>query len=262
MPLAPEWALGWCLAQTLVVIGSLYAFVPSKVRQLDREDPVQIRHRVVAFCIATVLCVCGTRWLLAGTGQSIVFLQGLSVQSTLFPLGSFVLLFSGQLVQVFAFPQEFDHQQLNVAPEFWANFRNLFFAPIPEEIIFRSLLGSTLLAAGFSHRTLLFGTPLFFGLAHVHLSVVKYWKSRDGMVMVQCLFQVAYTSLFGALMMDVLLRTQNLLAVILIHSFCNLCGFPNLVFWRPPVAPLPKLALVGLCYVGGIALYVHTIFAT
>lgn len=42
------------------------------------------------------------------------------------------------------------------------------------------------------------------------------------------LFQVAYTSVFGAIATCVLIITNNLLSVIVLHSVCNYMGIPDI----------------------------------
>lgn len=254
MSLSASAAFAWCLTQTVIVVASLYVIVPEPVRALDRENSLQIKWRIRALIVSTLLCTMGTYWLLQEHTQHIILLQGFSLHSTMLPLLSFILLFAGHWIQLFlVFPGE---EQMHISEEFWINFRNLAFAPLTEELIFRTCMGSTLLAARVSHNTVLFGTPMFFGLAHVHLSAVQWWHTGDNTVWSQCLFQVFYTTLFGALMMNVLLRTENVLAVIAIHAFCNVCGFPNLLFWRNrPQASWQSLAIVGSCYLLGISAY-------
>ena len=41
-------------------------------------------------------------------------------------------------------------------------------------------------------------------------------------------FQFGFTTVFGWFATFIYLRTDSLLAVILIHSFCNYCGLPRL----------------------------------
>jgi prenyl protein peptidase len=114
-----------------------------------------------------------------------------------------------------------------------------------------------MLSAGFSSPVILFGTPLFFGLAHVHHGVSRWQSAPRELqnIVLSTMFQVLYTMLFGALMMDVLVKTENVVTAMLIHSFCNLNGFPNFVFWKNENIPILQRVLVGALYVGGIVLF-------
>lgn len=47
--------------------------------------------------------------------------------------------------------------------------------------------------------------------------------------MLRTLFQLTYTTLFGAYATFLYLRTGSLLAVVLVHAFCNWMGLPR--FW-------------------------------
>lgn len=84
--------------------------------------------------------------------------------------------------------------------------------------------------ANASLSTIVFGTPVIFGLAHVH----HFYEFRLtnphtplSFALVRSLFQFAYTTLFGAYATFLYLRTGSLLAVILAHTFCNWRGLPR-----------------------------------
>jgi len=75
-------------------------------------------------------------------------------------------------------------------------------------------------------------TPLIFGLAHIHHFyeyTVSHPHSPILPAALRSLFQLLYTTLFGAYTTFIYLRTGSLLAVILIHTFCNWQGLPR--FW-------------------------------
>lgn len=74
-------------------------------------------------------------------------------------------------------------------------------------------------------------TPLIFGLAHIHHFYAYTVSHPDGPWLpglVQTLFQLSYTTLFGAYATFTYLRTGSLLAVVLIHAFCNWQGLPRI----------------------------------
>lgn len=86
------------------------------------------------------------------------------------------------------------------------------------------------LLANISPTKTVFISPLYFGIAHVH----HYYEFRLTHpethilpAILRSLFQFTYTSLFGFFAAFVFLRTGNLPAVILAHSFCNWMGLPR-----------------------------------
>ena len=86
--------------------------------------------------------------------------------------------------------------------------------------------------AQFSGKKIIFLTPLYFGIAHVHhLYEFRLTHPRVPMLLAiaRALFQFTYTSLFGFFATFAFLRTGNVLSIILAHSFCNWMGLPR--FW-------------------------------
>lgn len=73
---------------------------------------------------------------------------------------------------------------------------------------------------------------MIFGLAHVHhfyeFRVTHPHVPAWGAVL-RSLLQLAYTTLFGGYVTFLYLRSGSLLAVVLVHAFCNRMGFPR--FW-------------------------------
>lgn len=87
---------------------------------------------------------------------------------------------------------------------------------------------------------LVFVTPLFFGIAHIHhLYEFKLTHPEVPFVpsVLRSVFQFSYTSNFGFFATFVHLRTGSLLAAILVHSFCNWMGLPR--FWGRIEVPVP-----------------------
>jgi prenyl protein peptidase len=78
----------------------------------------------------------------------------------------------------------------------------------------------------------IFLSPVIFGLAHLH----HFYEFRIAhpavpvqAAVARSLVQFCYTSLFGAYAIFVFLRTGSLLAIVVVHAFCNCMGFPR--FW-------------------------------
>lgn len=100
-----------------------------------------------------------------------------------------------------------------------------------EEIIFRSVIISLHLLAKISSARIVFLSPLYFGIAHVHHFYEFRLTHPDTSVstaLLSSVFQFGYTTVFGWWAAFLYLRTGSLLAVILAHSFCNWCGLPRL----------------------------------
>ena len=86
--------------------------------------------------------------------------------------------------------------------------------------------------AHFSGKEIIFLTPLYFGIAHVHhLYEFRLTHPHTPILLAvfRSLFQFTYTSLFGFFASFVFLRTGNVWSLILAHSFCNWLGLPR--FW-------------------------------
>lgn len=101
-----------------------------------------------------------------------------------------------------------------------------------EEILFRSASVPLLLLAQTSNGTIIFLTPIVFGLAHVHHFYefrISHPHTPVVSALLRSLLQFTYTTLFGGYATFIYLRTGSLLSVILVHAFCNWMGFPR--FW-------------------------------
>ena len=138
--------------------------------------------------------------------------------------------------------------------------RNIIFAPITEEIVYRGLVFPLLFALNcgssedVSHhkhyslviaarqcpmptmRMLLFLCPLMFGLAHVHHFIEKI---RSGASIMQAciptIIQFTYTTIFGMIAVLLFARTGNIMAPIVSHIICNIVGLPDIGFMTPPI---------------------------
>lgn len=101
-----------------------------------------------------------------------------------------------------------------------------------EEVLFRSASVPLLLLSQTPNTTIIFLTPVIFGLAHVHhFYEFRITHPHTPIIgaLLRSLLQFTYTSLFGGYVTFIYLQTGSLLAVILVHTFCNWMGFPR--FW-------------------------------
>ena len=116
--------------------------------------------------------------------------------------------------------------------------RNVVFAPIAEEIVFRGVLGAWLLAAGVRPALAMTLAPLTFAAAHAH-HAWQQWRGGAALtrVLLSGTVTLAYTWVFGMIAWWLLLRTGSLAAAVAAHSLCNCLGVPNVGFFsqRNPV---------------------------
>ncbi|KAJ6441691.1 CaaX-protease [Purpureocillium lavendulum] len=127
----------------------------------------------------------------------------------------------------------------------WPAWRNLVAGPVTEECLFRSAAVPLLLLAGSNLRSIIFLSPVVFGLAHVNHFYefrVTHPETPLGVAVARSVLQFSYTSIFGAYATFVYLRTGSLLAAVSIHALCNSLGLPR--FWG--LLNHSPLALTGL----------------
>ncbi|KAF4554087.1 CPBP intramembrane metalloprotease-like protein [Elsinoe fawcettii] len=124
----------------------------------------------------------------------------------------------------------------------WVGWRNFVVGPVSEEVMFRSLNVSLLLCAWTPAKRIVWEAPLLFGVAHLHHlnEFIIMHKGRGQSYfsaivtpriilpgIARTLFQLGFTTLFGAFVTFVFLRTGNVYSCILAHMFCNWMGFPR-----------------------------------
>ena len=115
----------------------------------------------------------------------------------------------------------------------WIGWRNFIAGPFTEEVLFRSILVSlhTHTRPLLPVTALIFATPLYFGIAHIH-HFYEYTLTHSYTpllpALLRSLVQFAYTTVFGWYATFVFLRTGSLWAVFLIHSQCNWMGLPRI----------------------------------
>lgn len=102
-----------------------------------------------------------------------------------------------------------------------------------EEFVFRACIIAVLYQANFSYIFLIFFSPCFFGLAHIHHGYEIYHqngKTTQALkkAILLCTFQFTYTTVFGWYASFIFLRSSSLWPPILCHSFCNMMGFPDI----------------------------------
>lgn len=153
--------------------------------------------------------------------------------------GLALLLYTGPLFEIFFIERDmrgFGGWQQTVATlSSWQGYRNYVAGPFTEEVIFRSVLIPLHLMAKIPASKIVFLTPLYFGLAHVHHLYDFKLDHPDTPwlpAIMRSVFQCVYTTLFGWFASFIYLRTGSVYPSILIHSFCNWVGLPRI--WGRP----------------------------
>ncbi|KIW79374.1 hypothetical protein Z517_05986 [Fonsecaea pedrosoi CBS 271.37] len=231
---------------TLIYVVPFYLFSSTRPSPtLNRDAPSVIRARIRTVTLACIIGTTGTLYLLVGTAK-------LSVTDALHMLGCWpvrpwdllrsfaltLLLYVGPLFEKVFVEGEFDNlRQRGVAAisetlSSWQGYRNYVAGPITEEVVFRSVLIPIHLLAKISPSRIVFLTPLYFGIAHVH-HFYEFHLTHPHIpllpVMLRSVLQFTYTTLFGWFAAFVYMRTGSVYACIIIHSFCNCVGLPR--FW-------------------------------
>jgi prenyl protein peptidase len=247
-----EWlAVGYAVLCALMFVSSLY--VRGDVR-VSRNDRSEVKRRMVAVSVAAVIGIVLLRVAYDSEQCKYTFLSLCGVrfdQSALVAIAALmlhvVLLFAGPLVQEWY--EGYDEDWRN-----WSllDVRNLVFAPVLEEVVFRALVCAALrIGAGWSAERTVIVSSLLFGAAHMHHIVhhVVVERIAWSRAAVAVLGQFLYTTLFGLYTAYVYVQYGHLLAVCLLHSFCNRMGFPDVLGAREHVG-------VAVAYVVGLALFV------
>ncbi|KAK4242592.1 hypothetical protein C8A03DRAFT_29186 [Achaetomium macrosporum] len=251
----------------LIVLYALSYFVPFYLSPttrpsptLSRDAPSVIRARIRSVTLSSLLCTAATYVVLscAGAGAS----EPITPREALHLLGLWpaalwdscrvlfltALLFLGPLFSYFIVERGWA-DWMKLAPikevwEEWTTWRNIIAGPVTEEILFRTASIPLMLLSHSPLRKTIFLTPIIFGLAHVH----HFYEFRltapqvpASAALVRSLFQLGYTTVFGAYATFLFLRTGSLVAVCAVHAFCNCMGLPQ-VWGRVEPEPVPVMA--------------------
>jgi len=253
-----------------------------------RNDPSVIRARMLAASLSTLVsCMLVTNviWNLVGKGYPSF---GIALESTLVRLGFTLnfdyysalrillpclvtpVLFLGPLYVEFLASSLPFQKHWSIArclrPMFttWQGWRNYIIGPFTEEVVFRSCVITLYHLAGASHSRMIFLSPLVFGVAHLHHAwdvFNRYGRnvSAAKRAIFTCVFQLAYTTLFGAHCVFLLLRSGSILPPLTSHIFCNIMDVPR---YSVHVAHFPqRRTAIKLAYFLGILGYVYTLTA-
>lgn len=215
---------------------------------LDRNDPVVIRGRMLRVSIACVILIIGTPLLLTyvfqvypDTATSLRQLKLFNFQKLGMDLQSVLLICVLYVGPIWDYLYSINYdmkkwlKEMNEEITLIWGIRDLIFAPVTEELVYRSiilLIFNPLLASGSMSRTAyIITTPLVFGVSHIHHGYTLYTfkKIQLPMVLFNGFVQFTYTTLFGILSNYLLLKNDSIYGCIIVHSICNCMGFPELV---------------------------------
>lgn len=237
--LLPAWqAILLCLFFSVMYVGSLYIW-RSSTKAKSRDHPDVIKRRfvsvaLVCFTVPLLLLMVATKSESAQANSIFCWLGirfwGL-IPAFILPLVLTMVLFLGPLSLhyldgVFSLYLEAKYWTNSIKNFVWL--RNHIVAPLSEEFIFRACMLPLLLPSlGVTWSIML--CPLFFGVAHFHHMIEKVVQGQQEVAesFKQSLFQLAYTTVFGAYSAFLFLRTGHLMAPVIAHAFCNHMGFPS-----------------------------------
>ncbi|KAF2016440.1 CaaX prenyl proteinase Rce1 [Aaosphaeria arxii CBS 175.79] len=247
-PKAP--AISTTTAVTLSVAFTIIYVVPfylsSATRPsvtLSRDAPSSIRARVRAVTLSSIISLALTTYVLHQSGDvspaGILHLLGLWPISVLDIVKTNLLvaiLFAGPLFEQGivdgGWRDWIRFRGLHETLSSWIGYRNFVVGPTSEELIWRGMIIPLHILAQISGTKIIFLTPLYFGIAHVHHLYefrLTHPETPLALAVFRSLFQFTYTSLFGFFAAFAFIRTGNVFSLILTHAFCNWMGLPR--FW-------------------------------
>lgn len=216
---------------------------------LSRDSPSVIRARIASVGLACVVASLATAWVLARHGHldraRIAHVMGYwppGLPEALRALVLTAVLFTGPLFEYLVVEGGWrdwcgvDGSRF-LAPARdvllggdWVAWRNYVAGPLLEEVLFRAAGVPLLVLARTPLAATLLGSPLVFGLAHAHHLYefrVAHPRVPLGAAVLRTVFQLGYTTLFGAYATFLLLRTGSLAAAAAAHVLCNCMGLPR-----------------------------------
>lgn len=262
-----------CIIVAISYVATIHVGVPEHIKGIERNNPDVIHHRIVRITTLCSILILVLPMMLTYMGGypsyiSVIWSFGLVPGMTLSghlatdivnifrSIKLILILYMGPILD---YPWEIQFDASIAQQDFYDCFyliwgvRDHIFAPITEELIYRSVL-LTLLQPfeSISDLQKILLTPLFFGVAHVHHGYDLY-KNRNvdfSTAALTVVVQVMYTTVFGVLSNYLFLETgNNLWCPIVVHCICNLMGFPNLSVDRPLFWTITYylLLIVGIC---------------
>ena len=139
--------------------------------------------------------------------------------------------------------------------------RNLVWAPVLEEVLYRSCFVYLMRAGGWGTEATVCSGIALFALSHVH-HAFHYVRSL-GFSTTRAIGVVAANfvvhSIFGGLSMALYLSTASVWTPVVSHMMCNFLGAPSLGFLTDESYTTSVRRQISLCHVGGIAGFAYTL---
>ncbi|XP_054159188.1 CAAX prenyl protease 2-like [Oppia nitens] len=256
----------------LLYVGSLYCWP----NQAHRDNPTTIKRRFlsvfVAIIISTIVLVVFNddyRLISLATSLGLVWPQDYTIgqiiiECIFLPLLQTSVLFMGPIIISLSQTGDycFNYRYMVSAMDLMV-IRNYIIAPITEEIIFRAVLSAILVQCWPLTATLAISS-LLFGFAHSHHYLFEINDIRSSQrhhpkrTLWLAIEQMTYTSLFGFYASLLYFRSQHIVTPILVHSYCNLMGFPDIQSIMSSKWSLTVTAIgFGLWLVSLVIVYIH-----
>ncbi|KAJ1306143.1 hypothetical protein OPQ81_010854 [Rhizoctonia solani] len=254
-------------------VGSIYVFQSARLDSKDksRDDPLVIKARLTAVSGSTAGSLLGAAAIVWKAGRfpsildairpaaeclGLVLPSPVSRPLLLTPLLYLGPLYTAWLDKSLPFMENWWYKR-DVVDRFasWTGARNYFLSPLTEELVFRSCIVGTAKLAGIGSKKIIFLTPLWFGLAHIHHAHEQYnrlGRTKKAMqrALVISAVQLGYTTLFGWYASFLFLRTGSVITPTLAHTFCNIMGMPTI---KDDVRQHPnRKLLIWLTHIAGI----------
>ncbi|KAI8993481.1 hypothetical protein BDB01DRAFT_878037 [Pilobolus umbonatus] len=232
-----------CFLFTLLYVGGFYVF---KTSSNNRDDPIVIKSRLKAVAMASILSLGIIHLVLSSIESPLSVMEAVGIQ----PIGITemmkcmksllltMILFMGPLViryyeEELPFQDYFDFKSEFNGLLSLQGQRNYIWGPITEELVFRGCIITALHLSSYGRYHLIFMSPLYFGIAHLHhmwnhYSQMKGRKDAFKIAFLTTCFQFTYTTIFGWYASFLFIRTSSIYPPILCHSFCNMMGFPDI----------------------------------
>lgn len=255
------------LVAALVYVGSIYlsnAFIKTLKKSLissskdkstthykfTRDDPFVIKTRIVFVSLSTLIVYlyffyyrdCGMdlrRFVFLMQNEHGFFPSwgncSAYFKEIFFFIGLYLVLYMGelldQLLGAYISPIKAKYMLKNFfsSVDIWF-IRNYVFAPITEEIVF-----TLIVQEDYDNKVNFINSVIYFGIAHLHHGYELYVDETNayslGSILISCLFQMIYTSLFGHINNIIYSQKSTyskIVNCICTHAICNYMGFPSL----------------------------------
>ncbi|BFZ63405.1 CAAX prenyl protease [Saitoella coloradoensis] len=238
--LTPSQASLLSALHTALYVGILYIHPRSRpTPTLSKDSPQIIRLRALSVTVACLISTSLTA-IYAKSRYEDLWHGGLRVLGfgegtcgdVVRALGLVFVLYIGPLVKWLIWENGLRFVPRNVKENLtsWIGWRNYIIGPFTEELVFRACVIPLHLLAHESRTKIIFYTPLFFGLAHIHHFYefrLTHSEVPVSVALFRTLFQFTYTTLFGWFASFVWLRTGSTWACVAVHTLCNVMGLPE-----------------------------------